>query len=135
VMALRDLNVSAVDLYRRHRSLGSVSAVIVTFCVVFVAVRRIASARATPVELAVPHSLIREDMPVQICHICLKERRTAGKGGRRLIRVPLEVTQHYTFKRKGMPTRLCSHCDGEAYENIMDNHNKRIGGNDVENDA
>lgn len=60
-----------------------------------------------------------------ICSSCKKDREDTGKPPRRLHRLPLEVTQNDLFKRKGMPIRLCTFCDGDALEDALRQHQLR----------
>jgi hypothetical protein len=71
---------------------------------------------------------VREESPVaqavDVCNSCKKEREKAGEPPRTLIRLPIEVTQSKMFKRKGMPIRLCEHCDGDALLAAQEKHEK-----------
>lgn len=64
---------------------------------------------------------------VEGCNCCKTDRAKNGKETRPLIRLPLEITQDKIFKRKGLPIRMCRHCDGEAYEEAMRHHIERTG--------
>ncbi len=59
------------------------------------------------------------------CKCCKEDREKAGKQPRTLIRLPLEITQDKTFKRKGLPIRVCEFCDGDALEEAMKAHQTR----------
>lgn len=59
------------------------------------------------------------------CSSCRRDREDAGKLPRTLSRLPLEVTQDSTFKRKGVPIRLCAFCDGDALEDALRLHHLR----------
>lgn len=100
----------------------------------FVIVRLAVFERASPVDLAVSKP-IRGEMAQSICKICLKNRKTKGESPRRILRTPVETTQHALFTRKGVPARLCVHCDGGAYEGVMRGHMERIDGNEASPDA
>lgn len=60
------------------------------------------------------------------CKTCKKEQEEKGKEPRKLERMPVEITQHKNFKRKGIPLSLCPYCDGDAMQLALDEHHTRI---------
>ena len=127
--------VNVVVLYRRHQTLGLLSAVAaIMLSAAFVIVRLAVFGRASPVDLAA-NKPIRGEMAQSICKVCLKDRRTRNESARRILRTPVETTQHPLFAMKGVPVRLCVHCDGGAYEAAMRGHMDRIDGNEASPDA
>ena len=104
--------------------------------VVFAIAKLGAFARASPVDLDASRQVTSENnMAQSICHVCLKDRRVRGETGRRIFRTPVEITQDPIFNRKGVPARLCVHCDGGAYESAMQFHMYRTDGNEDDNGA
>lgn len=59
------------------------------------------------------------------CGCCREDQMNAGKDPRVVERLPVEVTQHKAFRRKGLPVKLCPYCDGDALPDAMKAHNKR----------
>lgn len=62
---------------------------------------------------------------VDVCKACKDSREKEHKKPRALIRLPLAITQDKVFQKKGIPVRMCKHCDGDAYENAMKAHKDR----------
>lgn len=62
---------------------------------------------------------------VDLCNCCKEDRDKQGKEPRPLLRLPLVITQDRVFKRKGLPIRVCKHCDGEVYDDAMSSYKKR----------
>lgn len=60
------------------------------------------------------------------CNGCKKDREKAARSARALTRLPSEVTQDGIFQRKGLPVQLCEHCDGDALEEALKAHQRRI---------
>lgn len=73
-------------------------------------------------------SVFGKDGPValDVCSSCKKDREKEGKRGRTLTRLPLEITQDKVFNKKGLPLRVCKHCDGDVYEDAMQAHMDRV---------
>lgn len=61
------------------------------------------------------------------CNGCKKEREKKDETPRPLFRLPDEITRHKMFKRQTLPIYMCLHCDGDAIEDALREHDRRTG--------
>jgi hypothetical protein len=60
------------------------------------------------------------------CKGCKKARQRENRSPRKLVKLPIEVTQHIRFRAKSRPLYLCEFCDGPALERAMTLHKSRM---------
>lgn len=66
--------------------------------------------------------VIRTDDP---CRGCKNDRDKRDEPPRPLYQLPDEITTSPLFKRKSLPVFLCLHCDGDAIEDALREHDRR----------
>jgi hypothetical protein len=76
-------------------------------------------------ERAIPAALDARDTMAE-CRCCKTPLKKKGEEPRQLLRLPIEVTQDTSFKRKGLPISVCVECDGEAALLATSLHKQRV---------
>jgi hypothetical protein len=59
------------------------------------------------------------------CQGCKNDRDKRHEPPRPLYLMPDAITKSSTFKRKTLGLYLCLHCDGDAIENALKEHDRR----------
>ena len=75
----------------------------------------------SPLECGEPMS---DDAP--ICNGCKSIRTASAHKPRKLVRLPIEVTQDPVFNNRGLAVWLCEFCDKHELEAALAAHQKRI---------
>lgn len=92
------------------------------------AAQRVSDRRvSSDVEVTRAASVVHERPEMPDCSCCKLEQEKAHKKPRKLERLPLEITQNKTFRRKGLPLMLCAVCDQQAMEAALARHQERLG--------
>lgn len=108
----------------------SVSAVVATMLLRLLALYAVLTEKSVVPDVEVKRGALERVIPVGSiavpnCNGCKNEREGKGHSPRKLHRLPVEVTQDKSFKRKGLPVELCPFCDGDAIELALSTHEKR----------